>query len=102
MSIDKSFRALNRYRCRKVLEQLRRGPMSVAEIHSRLNIGTRVSVSQALALLLEAGLVTRRRQGRNHFYQLRPPGFTELVSYIKGFQPQPASATATDRGHSKP
>ena len=83
MSIDKSLRALNRYTCRKVLEQLRRGPLTVAEIHSRMNMGTRAGVSQALARLLDAGLVSRRRQGRNHFYQLRPSGFAELVTYLK-------------------
>jgi len=85
MSIDKSLRALNRYTCRKVLEQLRRGPLTVAEIHSRMNLGTRASVSQALALLLDAGLVTRRRRGRNHFYEIRHAAFAQLVSYLKSF-----------------
>jgi len=86
MSIDKSLRALNRYTCRKVLEILRRGPLTVVEIHSRMNMGTRANVSQALARLFEAGLVTRRRHGRNHFYRLRPARIGVLIGYLRGFQ----------------
>ena len=87
MSLDDSFRALNRYMCRKIIDQMRRhGPMSVAEIHSRMKIGSRAAVSQSLALLLKAGLVSLQRQGRNHFYEIRNAGFKELVSYLGSLQ----------------
>jgi DNA-binding transcriptional ArsR family regulator len=71
--------------CREILDILRRnGPQSVAEIHSRIKIGSRASVSQSLALLLKAGMVSVQRQGRNNLYQLRPAPFRELLSYLKG------------------
>jgi DNA-binding transcriptional ArsR family regulator len=83
MGIDKTIRALNRYISLKVLDQLRRGPKSVNKIAADMKIGSRVGVSQALALLLDAGLVTRRREGRLHYYQLRASGFKELASYLR-------------------
>jgi DNA-binding transcriptional ArsR family regulator len=85
MSLDNSFRALNRYMCRKIIDILRRrGPLSVAEIHSRIKVGSRASVSQSLALLLNAGMVSVQRQGRNNIYQLRPAPFRELLSFFNG------------------
>ncbi len=87
MPLDASFRALNRYMCRKIIDILRRrGPLSVAELAAHLKQVSRASVSQSLALLLEAGLVTRQRQGRNNFYQIRNAGFKELVSYLGSLQ----------------
>lgn len=83
MAIDKTIRALNRYACLQVLDRLRRGPKSVREIAASFKIGTRASVSQALALLLDAGLVSRRREGRLHYYQLRASGFKELARYLQ-------------------
>jgi DNA-binding transcriptional ArsR family regulator len=83
MAIDKTIRALNRYISLKVLDQLRRGPKSVNNIAADMKIGSRVGVSQALALLLDAELVTRRREGRLHYYQLRASGFKELAGYLR-------------------
>ena len=83
MSLSKSFTALNRYTCRQVLEQLRGGPKSVTEIAAHFKDFSRSNISQALLLLLKAGLVSRRREGRLHYYQLRSAPFTELVSYLQ-------------------
>ncbi len=82
MSHTESFAALQGYTCRQVLDQLRRGPKSVGEIAARFDL-SRPNISQALARLLKAGLVSRRRQGRNHYYQLRPGAFTELARYLE-------------------
>lgn len=81
-SLFKSFRALNRHSARQVLDILRRGPKSVADIHSQVKFGSRANVSQALTILLKAGLVSRHRQGRQNFYQLQPEPFLELLSYL--------------------
>jgi DNA-binding transcriptional ArsR family regulator len=83
MTLSASFSALNRYTCRKILDVLRRGPQSVAEIHAQIAIGTRANVSQALALLLKAEMVSSRRQGRNIIYQLRSAPFTDLIRYLE-------------------
>jgi len=95
MSIDKSFRALNRYTCRKVLDILRRGPMSVGETHSRMNMGTRASVSQAFAVLLKAGMVSVQRQGRNNIYQLRSAPFQEVGKYCNALAQHARRSTTT-------
>lgn len=85
MSIDHSFRALNRYTCREVVDILRRGgSQSVAQIHSQIKIGTRANVSQALALLLKAAMVSCHHRGRQNLYQLRPAPLRELITYLKG------------------
>lgn len=86
MSIGKSLRALNRYTCRKILDGLRRGPKSVEEIAAHVKFSSRPNISQALSVLLDAGLVSCRREGRQNFYQLQPFAFQELVTYIKGLQ----------------
>jgi DNA-binding transcriptional ArsR family regulator len=97
MALNKSFRALNRYTCRKTLDCLRAGPQPVAEIAARLKLGTRANISQALALLLEAGLVVRRRQGRQHFYEIKPAAFEELTDYLRGFLPPHSPLKRTKR-----
>jgi DNA-binding transcriptional ArsR family regulator len=84
MPSDASFHALDRYTCRKVLDILRRGPLPVSEIHTRLKFGTRANVSQAIALLLKAEMVSLRRQGRNSIYQLRPAPFEDFTRYCMG------------------
>lgn len=84
MALHHSFSALKSYSCRQVLDLLRRGPQSVAELHARFRPGfSRASISQALALLLKAGMVSRERRGRQNFYRLRPGPFQELVEYAR-------------------
>ena len=48
---------------RSVLEQLRAGPQSVGEIARKLPV-SRPAVSHHLSVLLDAGLVTEKRHGR--------------------------------------
>jgi DNA-binding transcriptional ArsR family regulator len=86
MSLSASFRALNRYSCCETLDILRKGPQSVSDIHAQVKVGTRANVSQALALLLEAEMVSMRRQGRNTIYQLRSASFKELIQYVEGLK----------------
>ena len=99
MPIDKSLRALNRYTCREILDILRHGPNSVAEISSKSKYGSRPNVSQALSLLLDAELVSRRHEGRRNFYQLQPDACQELLAYLKGLQ---RDARASRRRRSNP
>ncbi len=81
---DLTFPALSGSTCRKVLDALRRGPQSVAQIHASTRLGTRSNVSQALARLLKAELVSVRRLGRNSIYQIRPGPFEDLARYCMG------------------
>jgi DNA-binding transcriptional ArsR family regulator len=97
MALNKILRALNRYTCRKVLDELRRGPKSVGNIAASFTYSSRPNVSQALQLLLEAGLVTRRRQGRLHFYEIKLSGFKELDGYLDRFSAKSESNAILQR-----
>ena len=83
MSLEHSLTALRRYTCRRVLERLRGGPKTVAEISAQLQFSSRPNTSQALSLLLKAGMVSRHRQGRQNYYRLRSAPFKELASYLE-------------------
>ncbi len=69
---------------RHVFELLRDGPRSVGELAERLPV-SRPAVSQHLRVLEEAGLVTHRRQGTRHLYELDATGVGALRDWIDGF-----------------
>lgn len=69
---------------RRVLELLRGGPRSVTDLASELPV-SRPAVSQHLAKLHAAGLVTRTVDGRRHLYALRSDGFEAIREYAGSF-----------------
>jgi len=66
---------------RRIVEALAAGPLSVAAIAARLPV-SRPAVSQHLKVLLEAGLVVRRKEGQRNLYSLNREGFSSLRDYI--------------------
>jgi DNA-binding transcriptional ArsR family regulator len=66
---------------RHLLEQLAGRDRDVSELVTGLDI-SQAAVSQHLRVLLEAGLVTARKQGRHRYYQLRPAGLAELRDWL--------------------
>jgi DNA-binding transcriptional ArsR family regulator len=79
------FRALADPTRRAVLERLARGEASVSELHAGFDV-SQPAISQHLAHLRRAGLVTERRNGRNVFYRARPAGLAPLISWISRYQ----------------
>lgn len=69
---------------RDVLEQLRKGPLAVGEIASRLPV-SRPAVSQHLRVLEGAGLVTAERAGTRRLYRVDPEGIAALREYFDSF-----------------
>jgi DNA-binding transcriptional ArsR family regulator len=69
---------------RQVFELLRAGPRSVGELAAELPV-SRPAVSQHLRVLGEAGLVTHRRQGTRHLYELDAAGVGALRDWVDGF-----------------
>jgi DNA-binding transcriptional ArsR family regulator len=67
-----------------VFELLRSGPRSVGELAAFLPV-SRPAVSQHLRVLESAGLVTHRRQGTRHLYELEQAGVAELRTWVDGF-----------------
>jgi DNA-binding transcriptional ArsR family regulator len=68
---------------RALVEELRRGPMTVGELSATTPV-TRSAVSQHLQLLKAAALVLERREGTRRFYSLDPTALGELRAYVDG------------------
>jgi DNA-binding transcriptional ArsR family regulator len=73
--------ALGDARRGEILRQLAGGPRSVAALARELPI-SRPAVSQHLRVLSLAGLVTHRRAGRMHYYQLDMRGLAALRTFL--------------------
>jgi DNA-binding transcriptional ArsR family regulator len=82
---DTLFRALADPSRRAILERLTRGEAAVKDLTARFSI-SQPAVSQHLATLREAGLVTERRDGRLVYYRVQPKGFRPLFDWITHYQ----------------
>ena len=69
---------------RQIFELLRSGPRSVGELAAGLPV-SRPAVSQHLRVLEEVGLVTHRRNGTRHLYELDSAGVGVLREWVDGF-----------------
>ena len=82
---DTIFRALaDPSRC-AIFERLTRGEAAVKDLTARFDI-SQPAVSQHLAALRGAGLVTERREGRLVYYRVEPKGLRPLVDWIAHYQ----------------
>lgn len=68
---DQIFAALASPTRRDVMDLLLSGPLPAGEIAGRFDMA-RPSVSEHLKVLLDAGLVTETRHGRERHYTVRP------------------------------
>ena len=69
---------------RLIFELLRSGPRSVGELAAELPV-SRPAVSQHLRILEDVGLVTHRRNGTRHLYELDSAGVGVLRDWVDGF-----------------
>lgn len=86
---------------RKLLQLLATGEHTVQQLASRFEV-SRPAVSQHLAVLQAAGLVSARREGRFRYYQVEPAGIAELRRIIDTFWTSELDllvADAQDAGH---
>lgn len=79
------FRALADPTRRAVYERLAGGEMSVSELRSGMSV-SQPAVSQHLAVLRGAGLVSERRAGRNAYYRADPQGLEPLLGWIERYR----------------
>ncbi len=84
---------------RAVLEMLREGPRSVADIARRLPV-SRPAVSQHLKVLKQADLVFERREGTRRLYGVDAAGLETLRAYLESFWAEALAdfKTTADRG----
>jgi DNA-binding transcriptional ArsR family regulator len=79
------FRALADPTRRAVFERVAAREMSVGELKSHFSV-SQPAISQHLAALKGAGLVSERRQGRFAYYRANPKGIVPLVSWIERYR----------------
>ena len=78
---DAVFRALAHPRRRAIFERLTGGEAAVKELKARFDI-SQPAVSQHLATLRRAGLVSERREGRLVYYKVARRGLRPLVGWV--------------------
>lgn len=82
---DKVFQALADPSRRAIFEALTRGEAAVKDLTARFEI-SQPAVSQHLATLKDAGLVSGRRAGRCVYYRVEPRGLRPLVDWIAHYR----------------
>lgn len=85
VSEDKIFQALADPSRRAIFESLTRGEAAVKDLTARFKI-SQPAISQHLATLKDAGLVSGRREGRHVFYRVEPQGMKPLIDWITHYQ----------------
>jgi DNA-binding transcriptional ArsR family regulator len=79
------FRALADPTRRAIFESLTQGEAMVKDLTARFDV-SQPAVSQHLAALKDAGLVSGRREGRRVLYRVEPRGMKPLVEWIAHYQ----------------
>jgi DNA-binding transcriptional ArsR family regulator len=82
--MDAALRALAEPRRREILALVRDRELPAGDIAARFDV-TRPAISQHLAVLKDAGLVSERRDGTRRLYRARPAGAAELRRWLEAF-----------------
>ncbi|HEY3083022.1 MAG TPA: metalloregulator ArsR/SmtB family transcription factor [Chloroflexota bacterium] len=82
--VDLAIRAIAEPHRREILTLIQERELAAGQIASHFDV-TRPAISQHLRVLVDAGLVTERRQGTRRLYRARPEGLAELREYFEGF-----------------
>ena len=82
---DPVFRALADPSRRAIFERLTCKEAAVKDLTARFDI-SQPAVSQHLAALRSAGLVSLRRHGRLTYYRVEPDGLRPLIDWIAHYQ----------------
>lgn len=82
--VDLAARAIAEPRRRQILAMVRERELSAGEIAAGFDV-SRPAVSQHLAVLRGAGLLSERRQGTSRYYRARPEGLAGLRDFMDEF-----------------
>lgn len=85
MTETEIFRALADPTRRAVFERVAAREMSVSELKGQFAV-SQPAISQHLAALKGAGLVSERREGRFAYYRADPKGMAPLLSWIERYR----------------
>lgn len=82
--MDRVARAIAAPRRRQILSLVRDDELSAGEIASRFDV-SRPAISQHLAALREAGLLSERRDGTRRLYRAQPEALAGLRDFLNEF-----------------
>ncbi|HSL34330.1 MAG TPA: metalloregulator ArsR/SmtB family transcription factor [Candidatus Limnocylindrales bacterium] len=82
--MDAALHALADPRRRSILALVRDRELAAGQIAARFDV-TRPAISQHLAVLRAAGLVSERRDGTRRLYRARPAGVEDLRAWLEDF-----------------
>ena len=82
---DRIFQALADPSRRAIFVSLTRGEAAVKDLTARFDI-SQPAVSQHLAALKEAGLVSARREGRFVYYRVEARGMKPLIDWVAHYR----------------
>lgn len=72
---------------RQLLDHLAQGDATVTSLAAPFReVASRPAISQHLAILLECGLVTLEKRGRENYYQLRPENLNQVQQWVSQFE----------------
>ena len=77
-------RAIAEPRRREILRLVRDDEMSAGDIAAHFAI-SRPGISQHVRVLVEAGLLSERREGTRRLYRFRSEAFAELLAFLDDF-----------------
>ena len=82
--MDAVLRALADPRRREIIRLVRGRERSAGDIAAHFDV-SRPAVSQHVAVLRQAGLLTERRDGNRRLYRVRPEALVEVRAYMEEF-----------------
>jgi DNA-binding transcriptional ArsR family regulator len=83
--MDQVLQAIAEPRRRDILHLVHDRELSSGQIAAQFGDVTRPAISQHLKVLLEAGLITMRREGTRRLYRARPEGLAEVREFLEQF-----------------
>jgi DNA-binding transcriptional ArsR family regulator len=78
------FQAIAEPRRREILRLIQERELTASDIAAHFDV-TRPAISQHLRVLVEAQLVTLRREGTRRYYQARPEGLEDVREFLDEF-----------------
>jgi DNA-binding transcriptional ArsR family regulator len=82
--MEEALRAIAEPRRQEILRLIGDREMASGEIAAHFSV-SRPAISQHLQVLKAAGLVSERRLGTRHLYQVRPEAIAELKTFLDQF-----------------
>jgi len=85
VELGKIFSSLADDTRRDILKRLGKNSLTISQLAEPYQLGF-AAVSKHLKVLEKAGLIIKRRVGRQHYVQLAPAGFKDAAEYLEFYR----------------